>query len=80
MVPTQSVPWDSIRDQWHLVQFTAATPGRLLTVSVNRPHALGLLRARREWPRDARDAEHCDEFASLHSITGSGGLQLFGQA
>src|SRR5262245_51787774 len=35
------------------------------------PHLLGLLRARREWPRGCRAAEQCDELALPHSITSS---------
>src|SRR6516164_8765680 len=34
-------------------------------------HPLGLLRARRERPRDRRAAEQRDELAALHSITSS---------
>src|SRR5215470_3604955 len=36
-----------------------------------RPHALALLRARRERPRSRRAAEQRDEIAALHSITSS---------
>ena len=35
------------------------------------PHAIGLLRARRERPRSRRAAEQRDELAALHSITSS---------
>src|SRR5262249_16150716 len=37
----------------------------------NPPHALGLLRARRERPCRRRAAEQCHELAPLHSITSS---------
>src|SRR5262249_34359538 len=37
----------------------------------NAPHALPLLRARRERPRGRRAAEQRDELATLHSITSS---------
>jgi hypothetical protein len=35
------------------------------------PHALALLRVRRERPHDRRAAEQRDEIAPLHSITSS---------
>src|SRR5262245_6988555 len=35
------------------------------------PHALALLRARRERPRGRGAAEQCDEIAAPHSITSS---------
>src|SRR5512132_2485193 len=35
------------------------------------PHALGLLRAHREWPCSRRAAEQRDELAPPHSITSS---------
>jgi len=41
------------------------------------PHALALLRARRERPRDRRAAEQRDELATLdHSITSSARVNL----
>ena len=40
------------------------------------PHALGLLRARRERPRRSRAAEQSDEVAARHSITSSARLDV----
>src|SRR5262249_33660631 len=50
-------------------------PQRILRGRVHQhtdpPHALGLLRTRRERPSSRRAAEERDELAALHSITSS---------